>query len=101
MSRKLVRRPTPRLSTEREVWQRINKRGKLPFVARFTLILGCLLFVIVLSIQLFTSKHRFSAPEFAGAATLCLCAGYVGGSLLWQRGQTILRQPNPANKYRR
>ncbi|HEY0265051.1 MAG TPA: hypothetical protein VGC07_11075 [Granulicella sp.] len=102
MSRKPAKRPVERRpATEYEVWQRIQQRGKGLFLTRFTLILGCLLAVIVLPLQFFLSKHRPNTLELTGAAVLCLCVGYIGGSLLWQRGEGILRKPNPTNRYRR
>jgi hypothetical protein len=95
-----AQRKLQRPSTERDVWQRITKRGKVSFLTRCTLILGSLLFSITLLADLFLRRFHVSALEFAGTACLCLVIGYIGGLLLWQRGQTIVHPVKPNTRRR-
>jgi drug/metabolite transporter (DMT)-like permease len=110
MSQRYLKTPKPRQrpdqrklqrpSTERDVWQRIEKRGKASFLTRSTLILGSLLFSITLLADLVLHRFHNSALEFAGTACLCLVIGYIGGSLLWKRGQTIVHPIKPNTRRR-
>jgi hypothetical protein len=93
-------RKPQRPSTEREIWQRIDKRGKASFVIRCTLILGSLLFSITLLADIFLQRFHNSALELSGTACLCLCIGYISGALLWKRGQATLH-PVRTNTRRR
>jgi hypothetical protein len=90
-SKRLTPQTIRRPATQREVWQRIQKRGRASFLLRTTLIFGCILLSLALLVELFL-HHRAEPVELAGIASLCLVLGYVAGSLIWNRGLSALKQ---------